>query len=303
MSKRVVFFNYYHNGDIHVSRRLVYHIMNKVRQIDPTVQFAYGHRNSPDLLADIDGLAFDPLALSIVRNDHTGLMVLGDTIYFNTWYAQQNFKYMNRYGITIDSLYSAFDDSCKSLWGFSLDQITTDPQLFFPAINYDKFFIQEAKNWISNNQQKKIFVSNGAALSGQAHNFSLTNIVNSVAKNHSDKIFILSNRDMRTDAPNIVYSSDIIKKNGSDLNENSFLSLYCDTIIGKASGTFSFAMTQDNLFHRNTKFLAFCNLPTSSANKFWLSDKLRDKVNYRAQFIVSNEIDENTIFKIIDSAV
>lgn len=301
MTKRVVFFNYYHNGDIHVSRRLVYHVMNRVRQIDPTTQFAYGHQNSPDLLLDIDGLSFDPLALSVVRNDHAGIVVSGDTIYFNTWYAQQHFRYMNRYGITMDSLYSAFDDSCQSLWGFSLHQITDDPQLFFPVIDYNKFFIQEAKNWLLTNSNKKIFVSNGATLSGQAHNFSLTNIVNSVAKNHLDKTFILSNRDGQTDAPNIVYSSDIIKKGGNDLNENSFLASHCDVIIGKASGTFSFAVTQENLFHRNPKFLAFCNLTPTHPNKFWLSDKLRDKINYQAKFIVSNESNESVVSNIIDS--
>jgi hypothetical protein len=278
--------------------------MNRVRQIDPTVQFAYGHRNSPDLLADIDGLSFDPLALSVVRNDHAGVVGIGDTVYFNTWYAQQHHKYMNRYGLTMDSLYSAFDDSCQTLWGFSLHQITPDPQLFFPVIDYNKFHVGEARNWLSQYpDRKKIFISNGTTLSDQAHYFSLTEIVKNVAKNHPDKIFIMSNQDGPEYADNVVSSTNIIKKGGNDLNENAFVATHCDVIIGKASGAFTFAVTQENLFQRSPKFLAFCNLTPSRPNKFWLSDRLSDKVNYKAQFIVSNESNINAISSIIDSNV
>lgn len=301
MYKRVVFFNYYHNGDIHVSRGLVRHVMNKVRQLNPSVEFAYGHNNSPDLLSDIDGLSFDPLALSIIRNDHAGILPAGDTLYFNTWYAQQQFRYMNRYAITMDSLYSAFDDGCRSIWGFSLEDISQNPADFFPTIDYNRFYIEHARNWINNHPGKKIFVSNGAALSDQAHYFSLTNIIDTVSKNHPDKIFILSNNDGHPGSQNIIHSSDIIKKGSNDLNENSYIASQCDVIIGKASGAFSFSITKENCFHKNIKFLAFCNLTTPHSNKFWLGDRLRDKVNYTSQFIVSNESDVNQIANIIDS--
>jgi hypothetical protein len=300
MPKKIVFFNYYHNGDIHVSRGFVRQIMNKVQQIDPTIQFAYGHRNSSALLSDIPNLQFDPTALSIVKNDHANLIVIGDVIYINTWYAQQNFKYMNKYGISIDALYGALDDSCQSIWGFSLDSISTDPSVFFPSIDYDKFQIDQAKKWLNGHPGKKVFVSNGAVLSDQAHNFSLTSIIDRISRKHTDKIFILSNKDGHPGSANIIHSSDIINKNGNDLNENSFISTYCDVIIGKASGSFTFAMTQENLFQRAVKFLALCNLTPVPPNKFWVNELLRDKIHYNAQIIVDNESDHNKIIDLID---
>lgn len=300
--KKVVFFNYYHNGDIHVSRGFLRQIIKKVKQINPSIEFVYAHRNSPDLLADILELRYDSSELAAIRNDHTNLLVLGDTVYINTWYAQQHFRYMNRYGITIDSLYSAFDDTCKSLWGFGLEDISKDPTDFFPVIDYNKFQINNATAWLNKySANKKVFVSNGTILSDQAHYFALTPIIDTLSKKHPDKIFILSNNDGHPGSANIVHSSSIIGKPGNDLNENSYLASHCDVIIGKASGAFSFAVTKENCFQRSIKFLAFCNLVPSHPNKFWLGDRLRDKVNYTSQFIVSNESDADQVSLIIDA--
>ena len=299
--KRVVFFNYYHNGDIHVSRGFIRRIIEKVKQLDPTIRFFYSHRNSPELLSDIIDLQFDSNGLGQVNNDHANLVVVGDTVYINTWYAQQHYRYMNRYGITIDSLYSAFDDTCKSLWGFSLEDLSTEPGDFFPTIDYEKFQIAQAKNWLSSHPGKKVFVSNGAILSDQAHYFGLTPIIDVISKNHPDKIFILSNNDGHPGSNNIIHSSDIILKSGNDLNENSYIASHCDVIIGKASGAFSFSVTKENCLQRSPKFLAFCNLAPSHPNKFWLGERLRDRINYTSQFIVSNEKDVNNVSSIIDS--
>ena len=299
--KKVVFFNYYHNGDIHVSRGFVRQIIHKIKQINPLTEFVYAHRNSSELLLDIPELKYDPSELAFVRNDHANLLTLGDTVYINTWYAQQHFMYMNRYGITIDSLYCAFDDTCKALWGFSLEDISKDPAEFFPTIDYSKFQINNAKIWLDNHPGKKVFVSNGAILSDQAHHFNLTPIIDTLSKKHTDKIFVLSNNDGHPGSANIIHSSAIIGKSGNDLNENSYVASRCDVIIGKASGAFSFAVTKENCFQKNIKFLAFCNLVPSHPNKFWLGDKLRDKINYTSQFIVSNESDINKISTIIDS--
>jgi hypothetical protein len=301
MPKKVVFFNHFHNGDIHVSRGLVRQVISKVRQIDPSTQFFYAHRNSGVLLQDIPGLVFDGRAMSNISSEHVSTFSVGDTTYFNTWYAQQNFQYMNRYGLTFDALYSAFDNNCKSIWGFSLDSISSDPSVFFPSIDYNAFHIGRVKNWLAANPSKKIFISNGAILSDQAHQFALTPIIDAIAKKHADKIFILSNHDGHPGSSNIVHSSDIIRCPGNDLNENSFIASHCDVIIGRASGAFSFSITQQNLFQRDVKFLAFCNLAPVPPNRdFWVGELLRDKIKYKAQFVINNDSDTNNIQKLIE---
>lgn len=298
--KKIVFFNYFHNGDIHASRELVRQVIDKVKQIDSDISFSYAHRNPGNLLDDIPGLVFEPHFLGQTGNEHSNLNRVGDTVFFNTWYAQQNFRYMNRYGVTFDSLYNAFDDSCKSLWNFSLQDISNEPSIFLPTIDYSKFQIENAKNWLLNNPGKKIFVSNGQALSGQAHNFPMSPLISDLAIKHPDKIFILSNQETNVNLPNVFQSKDIISKNGCDLNENAFISEHCDVIVGRASGTFSFALTQNNMLKRNCTFLCFSNLVPPPNGKFWLSDLLKDRIQYAANIVVGDENDTNIIKGIIE---
>lgn len=302
MPNKIVFFNYYHNGDVHVSRGFVRQIMNKVHSIDPTIQFAYSHKNDPTLLADIPNLGFDHSALGIVRNDHANLHVVGDTVYINTWYGQQHHKYMNRHGgINIDAIYDAFSESCQTLWGFSLEDISTDASVFFPIVDYSKFNIESVKTWLDNHPGQKILVENGKALSDQATNFPMGPIIVQLARQYPDKCFILTSQENMPSVPsNIFYSSQITNKgNKSDLNQISFLSTHCDVIVGRSSGVFAFTINQDNLFKRNIKFLNFSNLVPIQPNKYWLGDKLRDKITYSSTIISTNESDTNKVLEII----
>lgn len=302
MSNDIVFFNHFHNGDIHVSREIVKKIVNKVSQIAPGTKFSYGHSNPRNLLEDIPGLTFDSQAIPFLKDAHVNLLQDNGKLYINTWYAQQHYKYMNQYGLTMDCLYAALDDTCKQVWNFSLADISTDLSSFFPTIDYSKYEINSAKNWLANHPEKKIFVANGTALSGQAHNFNMMPIISSLAQQHPNKTFILSNNDGPLNYSNMVYSSSIINKSTpSDLNENSFLSSHCDIIIGRSSGASTFAMTQENLFQRKIQVLYFTNIVPVAPNKFWADSIFRDNINFSAEILNTNEADTNVIRQIIDS--
>lgn len=293
----IVFFNHFHNGDIHVSREFVRKIINHVRAIHPSTTFSYAHKNHASLLSDIDGLKFGSIH-GLVPSEHVGIVRSGAQVAVNTWYAQQNFKYMSSLGITYDCLYSIFDDHCKNLWNFSLRDISKDPSDFFPAIDYSKFHIGPAASWL-NRSGKKIFISNGPTLSGQADNFTMNPIIEKLALANTAHTFILSNiENSKIQLPNVFYSSDIICKGGFDLNENSFITTHCDVIVGRASGAFTFAFVKENLFIRYPKFICFTNLPGAS-NKFWLSNLMKDKINYNAEIIVHDESNVSNVAQII----
>lgn len=305
MNKNIVFFNRFHNGDLHISREIVRKIINKVKQINTNINFSYSHCNDANLLSDIEYLNYLPLSNV---DQFSNLFEINNNIYINTWYGQQNFKYMNKYGMTIDCLYESLDDTCKSLWNFSLNDVSSNIMDFYPTINYDTFKIDNIKTWLATDDRVKIFVSNGSALSGQATNFPMTPIICDLANNHTDKIFILSNREpINQILPNnVVYSSDIIKKsNGSDLNENSFITTFCSTIIGRASGAFSYAWTQQNMFQRNVKFICFCGpgVVEYGNHKFWTNVLSSDKINYLAEFIVSHDTNSSSVYNMINNHI
>src|SRR5271157_2150294 len=108
----VIFFNNWHNGDIHISRSLVKHI---TQNFDPGInKFYYAHGN-PKLLQDIPNLTEDSSLLNKVKDCHIECFGEGQNLYLNTWYLSGNSKYYNKYGITFDTIYSLFESHCKRL--------------------------------------------------------------------------------------------------------------------------------------------------------------------------------------------
>ena len=304
---KIRFFNYFHNGDIHVSRELVKIIMNKVKQIDHKAEFSYAHVNDPCLLADIDGLEYvDLKSLKHLKIDQYDNLIEREGItYINTWFAQQHHKYMSTYAISLDCLYAALNDTCKELWQFSIEDVSPNPNCWIPTIDYSKFEISKIDEWLAKNPQKKVFMANGHAQSGQASNFSMTPIAIELAKEYKDTIFILSS----IESPgailpnNVIYSKDIIQKEkGSDLNENSYLTNFCYLVIGRASGVFSYAWTQANA-ERDAKFIAFCNAGVVSYKgyPFWTHDILHDRITYKSQWIDNPSGGTDDITRIIKS--
>lgn len=289
----------FHNGDIHISREFIKIIINKVRETDKNVSFFYSHSNNENLLNDIKELKFDKNIVNTL-DKNTAYTIRDNDLYINTWYGCNNQFYLKKYGITIDCLYALFSDVCSTMFKFSLRDTVKELKQFYPSIDYNSFYISDAEKFLLENKNKKIFISNGKALSYQAHNFLLTPIILDIAAKHKDKTFILTNVEGNYTFPdNVIYSSNIIKKETCDLNENSFIASNCDIIIGRASGPFSFAITQDNLFNRNTTFLSFSNL---ISNKFW-TDILFNEVNYSAKFVMSNENNINIIKQIIENYI
>jgi hypothetical protein len=296
--KRVIFYNHFNNGDIHVSREFVRGIMSKITT--PTQQFFYSHKHDPKLIVDIPDVSADRSFLPLVGVVPKTSMI-GDMLFINTWYAAENHRYMNRFGISFDCLYFLFDDICKEKFNFSLSDVSADPRVFFPSINYVEYHIKLASAWMQAHPGRKVFISNGPVLSGQADNFNMTGIIKILASRHPDIIFIVTNRDDNLpETGNIFYSSSIIQKIGSDLNENGYLSTFCDLIIGRASGPFTFAFTRENIFNRHATILCFSNLESKGPNKFWLGDHFRDKIEYTAKIVVSGETQEVRVLDIIE---
>jgi hypothetical protein len=301
MYRNIVFYNHFHNGDIHVSREFVKKLTFIFRDKFPNINISYSHRNNSSILADIPELGYNIIPLN--WHEHEGVMIQGDTIFINTWYAQRRFHYMNTYGITFDCLYVMFDEVCKNHFGFALQDIEPDPSKWFPSIDFSKFHITEAKQRLDACKEPMVLVSNGPALSGQAENFSMIPAICNLAQKYNGLVFILTNHEPSLNISNyhnIFYSSDIIKKNSFDLNENAFISIYCDTIIGRASGAYTFSFIQDNLFGKPKNLVCFSNLIPEKDNTFWLSDIFRDKIQYTSKITVSGHTNPSIVEDLIE---
>jgi len=246
--KSIVFFNTFHNGDIHVSREFIKDIRNKVNN-----DLEYHHNNGPKLTLDID-VAYKRLDFNLYNYDNTKIIYeVNDIIYVNTWYNPNlpNFKY----GCTLITLYENFKIVYQYL-GIPIEPMN----YYIPSFDFSKFNVSNIDQFVLNNKQIKIYISNGGVQSGQSVNFDFNPIINDLSSRFPQHLFIISNgygiiRD------NVIYSSDIIKSDNNDLCENSYLMSFCDIIIGRCSGTFSFGLTKDNLISDSKQiWVGICNI-------------------------------------------
>lgn len=255
MIDTVIFFNWFHNGDIHVSRCFISEIK---KYLNNSIKFFYFHKNDSNLLSDIDNLEI--IRNNIGLNEHVISLQKNNILFLNTWYAADNRKYYNKYGLSFNCLYYLFEEHINRYFGLSLKNIATDPCIFYPEINYNKFYIHNIDKWNDvYKSYKKVLFCNCNAASGQSFNFSMDTIIDNMSKKYRGTLFITTNPTTVIN-DNVFYSKNIINKTlGSDLNENAYLGEKCDIIIGRLSGAHTFCYNKTNMFKNNKKFVCFTN--------------------------------------------
>jgi hypothetical protein len=298
MSK-IIFYNYCRNGDIHISRNFI----SAMSKLISSNNFFYFHKNDSCLLADLPNISHLKLndGKEIRKKvPHTSLFVkYNDDNYINTWFSADNSKYIKKHGITFDCLYFLFKDIFLK-FNLKIENVFANPLDILPQINYNFFEISKIDQFYDQFKNKKnILICNGLAMSNQASNFDFTNIILKLSSQYPNFNFIVTN-DLSKKNKNIFFTSEIInKKSGSDLNEISYLSLKCDTIIGRASGPFSFSMVRENFDNPNKKMITFSNLSKSGVGDFYLGDWGKKNIKYKAKIIQSNETNLENVFNII----
>ena len=133
-------------------------------------------------------------------------------------------------------------------------------------------------------------------------NINFDPIIRKLSEMFPDVLFIPTNKTSIT-KENVLISSDMIGKvNINDLNENSYLSTFCDVIVGCCSGVYSFAVTKHNMFDRNCVFIGFSNLGGDGSGALWYDDK--DFVlDYSAKVVYSSANKTDLMINIIEKEI
>ena len=258
--KKIVFFNYAHRGDVFFSRAFVDQIINELKPLG--VQFYYAHYWGEYLLKDIEleFISLDQIPNVQPQNEHASNFTQGDTIYINTWIGKYFSHSKPRYGQC--NLQSIYHLMYFEIFNYISNCLNISLQLkdilyYFPVLDYSKFDIESIDKFIQVENRKKVLFCNGPALSGQCeYNGDMLEIVEHLAEKYTDIIFIVTHK-IHLELENVKYTGDIIKVESSDLNEISYLSTFCDIIVGRSSGPFTFANVKENIFDDNKSFLCF----------------------------------------------
>jgi len=89
-------------------------------------------------------------------------------------------------------------------------------------------------------------------------------MIRQVAMNHPDMDFITTHQ-IQSDIENLFFTGDITKLNEFDLNEVSYLSTFCSTLIGRNSGPHVFTQVKQNCMDDKKKLLSFTYQPTGAS--------------------------------------
>jgi hypothetical protein len=265
---KLIFYNNFNNGDIHFAREFVKDIMNKTKYDE----YYFLHKRSAKLLQDIPNLKYGPL--NEYCNPDSPFHVVNNEIYVNT--------HMGVYEMFVEkvtdvSLY-VFYDYFQMI--FNRLKIPMEKKRFYiPSINYDAYEIQGIKDYIATSVANiKILVCNGDVYSAQSGAFDFKPVIEKLAEDYPDIHFILTDKKDLIEKTNVFYTTDIIKAVG-DLNEISYLSTFCNVIIGRASGPYSFCEVKQNMNDVDKTFIFICNVFSDGAwydrtvcNKVWINN-------------------------------
>jgi hypothetical protein len=222
---KLFMFNVGHNGDVHLTREFVKDIMNKTK-FD---EYYYLHSNSPKVLCDIPNLKHSKLD----DNCHGSVG--------NTFFQVNNDIYINMTCFFDIEYYYKLYEIIYGKLQIRIENI----DFYLPSINYKVLNLDNIKDFLKNNFKTKVLISNGVTKSFQSGDVDFYNLIDEITKEFPDVQFLLTSKE-KLIKDNIFYTDDVINKQDFDLNEISYLSTFCDIIIGRASGPDVFCMVKEN---------------------------------------------------------
>jgi hypothetical protein len=253
--KAICFFNHYHNGDLFNSKSFITEIISNIN-----TKYYYAHSNDPIVLSDLD-----VEYCNIPNISHSDRFVdVGDVLYVNTWIGSYFDPKEEYYGeCTLRFLYNMFGkiyEKLNEVFGSNLH--LSEINSYFPSVDYSKFNISQIQEFLRSTNQKKILISNGPCLSGQCdYSGDMSSVIKVLSQKNKDKLFIITH-PINVNIDNVIFTNDVINSDKCDLNEISYISTFCDIIVGRNSGPFCFSSTKQNLMDASKTLYAFGNKET-----------------------------------------
>lgn len=312
--KELVFFQHFHNGDLFVSKEYVRQVFNELTN----VSVSYIHFNHPKTLKDIGipqigkpDRSFDNYLRSPKRApwyvEYENLLLV------NTW-CEGFFRHNpaivvpTPHGINhlkMQAQWSHIFQKINSKFGSSL--ALRPRETYMGKIDYSQFNIAPIDEYIAKHaHRKKILISNGEVMSNQSFSGTMQDIIGILALEFPNWDFICTTK-FGTLIPNIYFTDNIIpqdpplaeetvawSKKTCDLNEISYLSTFCDIIVGRNSGPFVYCVTERNLMDSTKTIISF--------NKFE-DDSLAWAVKHQANYIWTNRYEITHVLDTIRNEI
>ena len=252
----IVFFNQYHNGDCFVGKGWVRNIMQQI----PEAKFYYAHKNWPTIVKDLgcEHLHVDELGavnnMTRLANDAEG------HLYLNTWCGAfqgevfgfgEHSNYIRQHRI-----YELYCGMLTKQLGRPITQ-STNPHDYLPFQDFGVHDLTLADAFIASiGDRRLVLMCNGTAMSGQSEMGDMSRVIDALAKEFPDTVFVATNKSRNHGHENVRYTQDIFNME-SDINQIAYLSRRASLIVGKNSGPFSYCQFKENLEDASKTFWNF----------------------------------------------
>ncbi len=281
MKQTLHLYNHWHYGDIFLSRCIIKPLLEKF-------DIKFYHNLKTPLLNDIDGLEeivgipheFDKQFCNFEKN------------LINTWMGQENGRYIKseEYGISFEK-YLPIINNILNFYGIENKDLT----YFLPQVNYLKIKNYENLTFeikkLKTKFDKIILINSGEVHSGQSGNFSFNQVIQQLSSEFSNYIFLVTSDDIIL-KNNIINTYHMTNCN-PDLLQISYISTFCDLIVGRSSGPYTFSLVKENLMNKNKIFISF-NRTYSECNFFGKVD---------CKFVCSNDYSYKNILETIKNNI
>jgi hypothetical protein len=312
MSKGV-FFNMFRNGDLFIVREFVREMIS----FFPEYTWHYAHGNHRNSLIDLP-CKYEPMShyqkvceclkcknhevsdilpksKSLIYDESIRKSIPENNLYINTWPGvYYGHFFPNHHYPNMRELIVIWNHISDLILKYTGKKYVYDKQLveYFPSVDESKFDSSKVYNFVSSNQykqfEKHVLMANGNSLSGQSKLPSMNHALVMLAKQNPDVAFIATSKFDRT-MNNIFFTDDIFQTD-FDLPLISILSSYCNVIVGKNSGPYTYANTKKNVSDPTKTFVSFSN---------HARDNLLYQSGCNCTFIHADTDDENRVIEIV----
>ena len=277
--EKITFINTWGYPDIHITRNFIKGIVKEKKDTN----FNHFCFKDKDLIKDVCDctveLNSDPLQGFRQVTKENGYIV---THHQELNDLSPNSETKNRF----DKTYELFQHIYKD---FDLD-LNDDKQHYLPTIDYSQFYnsLLFKVDDLAEDNEDYIIIDNSINEQNILQEPELNSIIYSIAKdNPKKKIFITNSFDNEID--NIYDLKNVFPYN-CNINEVSWFSKYCGTIIGETKDYFSSCLVKDNIKNKNKRFI---NIIESE------DDILIPAEYFKSEYITIDKKDKDSIIEKI----
>jgi len=232
--KSLTFFNHFGVGDTYESREFVLDWMRLYGVTEATYACRY-----PAVFEDLSQLHCIPVQPDM--DMRLAVELRGEELRVNTWIGARNaethppgnYVIWPGVGCVVENLYRMHNDYLREA---GLPPLPRSVSEYIPTIDYSKINCGRVDEFVKEHQDKRlVLLCNGATGSGHAANFDFRHMVELLPE-MTETVFIFTERSAFGRPAFFTDDITLRQPGGSDMLAISYLSTFCEVIVGRCSG-------------------------------------------------------------------